>query len=414
MHCIKALWQAMIRHPAFRLRLTLLLYFSSALPFALLTEGIPVFLRERGYSLASIGLLSLLQLPWSLKVFLGPIVDRYLHPLAYIRLSLVGIILGELLLAKEMGHLPFASLFALLMVIATAAACQDLAIDGLFVRMWHGAEQPNDGNALRSGMYRLALIVGGGGAIVWASIGGWQQAILFHACCSCIILLACTRLTRIEPGTGVSFRQFMQELTVWLRKPGMSAVVLFIFLYRIGDFLMGAMVRPFWVDRGISLQDIGLANSGLGTLLSIAGTFAGNYYIQQTGLYRALWRIGLLQALTNLLYAGVAFYQGGKLTLYAIAGTESFAQGMGAVALLALVLTLCDNEHSATQHAGLLALLNLSRSAAGVLSGPMTEYMGYASFFALTFFLSLPAFALLPAIRTRLANTPRGLPTWMD
>ncbi|MEK7860218.1 MAG: hypothetical protein AAB284_02550, partial [Chloroflexota bacterium] len=54
-------------------------------------------------------------------------------------------------------------------------------------------------------------------------------------------------------------------------------------------------------------------------------------------------------------------------------------------------------RYAATQYAFLSALYGLSRAVAGGFSGYAAESLGFGAYFAATFVLALPAFALLPA-----------------
>jgi PAT family beta-lactamase induction signal transducer AmpG len=192
-----------------------------------------------------------------------------------------------------------------------------------------------------------------------------------------------------------------------LQRPGIVPVVLFILLFKLGDAAMGFMVKPFWVDAGFSATQIGLVSVQISLALSIAGGIAGGWFTDRFGIFRALWILGLLQALSNLGYAGVAtllpvgephLAPSGtqQALLYFASGVESFTGGLGTGAFLAFLMAIVDKRRSAAEYALLSSLFALSRSVAGVASGFGVEAMGYANYFLLTFFLSFPAYLLLP------------------
>ena len=80
----------------------------------------------------------------------------------------------------------------------------------------------------------------------------------------------------------------------------------FILIFKLGDASMGFMVKPFWVDAGFSATEIGLVSVNIGLALSIAGGLAGGWYTDRVGIFKALWVLGLFQALSNLGYAAAA------------------------------------------------------------------------------------------------------------
>lgn len=86
---------------------------------------------------------------------------------------------------------------------------------------------------------------------------------------------------------------------------------------------------------------------------------------------------------------------------------ESFTQGLGTAAFLALLMRLCDKEYAATQYALLSALFSLVRHLSGAASGWATDTLGYGPYFLYTAFLALPAFALLPWVGRRVATVEK-------
>ncbi|MES2090803.1 MAG: MFS transporter, partial [Pseudomonadota bacterium] len=156
-------------------------------------------------------------------------------------------------------------------------------------------------------------------------------------------------------------------------------------------------------------------NVGLG--LSIAGGLAGGWYVDRAGIFKGLWVLGLAQALSNLGYAAAAWYvphaapgadiaAGYQLAVYGASGLESFTGGLGTGAFLAFLMGITHKERATTEYAILSSIFAFSRAVAGWAGGLGVEQMGYATFFFLTFWLSFPAYLLLPAVRRMLESAP--------
>jgi PAT family beta-lactamase induction signal transducer AmpG len=111
--------------------------------------------------------------------------------------------------------------------------------------------------------------------------------------------------------------------------------------------------------------------------------------------------LGLVQALSGLVYWGTAVADSTKGLVVGAAYFESFAAGLGTSAYLAFLMSVCEKRYAATQFAVLSALLALTRWIAGDMSGELAGRLGYGNYFLLTFFLGLPAFALIPRLRQR-------------
>ncbi len=201
-----------------------------------------------------------------------------------------------------------------------------------------------------------------------------------------------------------------------LQRPAMGPVLLFILIFKLGDAAMGFMVKPFWVDAGFNAQEIGMVSVNIGLALSIAGGVAGGWITDRVGIFHALWSLGLCQAVSNLGYAWAASALplhpltaipfDHQLLLYAASGLESFTGGLGTAAFLAFLMSIVDRRRSAAEYALLSSVFALSRSVAGWAGGFGAESMGYAPYFLLTFFLSFPAFLLLPWVRRVLNGNP--------
>ncbi len=371
-----------------------LLYFAQGLPFGIFNDCIPVYLRAHGVGLAQIGFFSLLGLPWSVKVLWSPLVDRFGRFSAWIASALIALGLTFFLLPALDPSQPGALLLLLLLGLTIASATQDVAIDAYSIGLLEPREV-GTANGIRVTAYRVALIVGGGGIIALAETVAWSN--LFRAAGVLFFILACVSLLAPTPMKRTEERrQIIRPLATWLRRPAAPAVLLFVLLYKLGDAAMGPMVKPFWVDRGIGLLEIGTISTTLGVLATIGGALLGGWLTSRIGIFRALWILGLFQAVSNLIYAGVAYLDLARSAIYAASLFESFSAGLGTAAFLAFLMSICEREHAATQYALLSALFGLTRSVAGGFSGWGTEHLGYGAYFGVTFLLALPAYALLP------------------
>ena len=199
-----------------------------------------------------------------------------------------------------------------------------------------------------------------------------------------------------------------------LARPGMLAILLFILLFKLGDAAMGFMVKPFWVDAGFTNQQIGLVSVNLGLALSIAGGLLGGWYVDKAGIFRGLWVLGLWQALSNLGYAaaaaavpqgvpGVEIALAHQAMVYAASGLESFTGGLGTGAFLAFLMAITSRERATTEYAILSSIFAFSRAVAGWAGGIGAQELGYSTYFFLTFWLSFPAYLLLPQVKRMLA-----------
>ncbi len=390
-----------------------LLYFAEGFPFGLLFDAFPVYFRMHGMSLTEIGLLSVVGLPWTLKFLWAPLVDVVGSRRSWIVTcqGLLALDLGFLLFLDPTasGSLAWGGLIGL----AVLAATQDIAIDAYTIELLDQKEM-GPANGLRVSTYRVALIVAGGVFVGAAGLVGWQVAFLTAAVLLAILALISSRMPRTAQGlqgrpvtqswSAALTQGFLNPLTSLWRRPGVIAVLLFVLLFKLGDMALGPMARPFWVDREFTPLQIGMIPGTVGVVSTILGALLGGRLTRQWGLFRALWVLGIAQASSNLFYAVTAALPRSELLMYGASIVESFCGGLGTAPFLAFLMSLCDKRQAATQYALLSALFGLGRSLSGAFSGVLTQSVGYATYFTLTFFLAWPAFVLLPWVRIWIAQ----------
>jgi PAT family beta-lactamase induction signal transducer AmpG len=304
---------------------------------------------------------------------------------------------------------PSLPLWICLMSLAFLAASQDIAIDAYTIGVLEKQEM-GIANGVRISSYRVALLLAGG---VFVALGGWigwrlafSLAAFVLALCS---LMSLSLPRAVVHGNPDRERPLLQPLRDLLQRPRARRVLLFILLYNLGDTAMGPMVRPFWVDRGLSTTEIGLITGSIGLAATITGALLGGLFTTRLGVFRGLWFLGIWQAVSNLGYAAVArLPQTGHWGVYGASIVESFCGGLGSAAFLAFLMSVCSKRWAATQYAILSALFNIPGLLFGSLSGWAATRLGYSTYFALTFFLALPAYVFI--FDTRGWGPPEDIP----
>ena len=371
------------------------LAFASGFPFGLINEALPVYLRSRGANLVDVGLVAAATFPWTFKFLWAPVLDRtgtrkqWIAGCLILLALLIPLIAG--VDAAQQGQL----FFILIVLAVTLSATQDVAIDAFTIQATPRA-QLGIANSVRIGAYRAAMLVSGGALIWLAGRQGWQAA--FTAATVVTALLAAAAL--FIPGTGQVRPPAGQSLWLPLRslliRRGIGWVLAFALLFKLGDAAMDPMTRPFWVDRGFSLEEIGAVLTTGRMIATVSGAVLGGYLTSRWGMRTALWSLGLLQAVSNLGYWLAAAATPSKALMIGAALFENFSGGMGTAAFVAYLMSVCEPRFAATQYALLSALLALTRAIVGPIAGSLTERFGYAAFFLFTFVLALPGFVLLP------------------
>jgi PAT family beta-lactamase induction signal transducer AmpG len=388
-----------------KLGVVALLYFIQGAPAAILWEVLPVYLRLHGVSLRAIGGLRLLELPYSLKVFWSPLVHRYGDRRAWVMACMLGI--AAILMALPFVDVAAVGLIVLLLIFAltTLSATQDVAIDSYSVGLI-SREEEGAANGVRASAYRVALVFAGGGIVFLAALLEWNTLFTLASLLFVILALAVLAIPRLSLPEQAR-EHWLQGFMGWAGTWRVIPLVLFVLTYKLGEFAIGPMVKPFWVDYGKSIWpvreelmfQIGLFPTTLGIILSIAGALAGGAFISRYGIFHGVWFLGLLQAVSNLGYSAVEWMNLGRFGLYGASMFESLSGGLGTAAFLAFLMNVCQKEHATVQYAFLSSIFSLTGRLVGGISGLGAERYGYGNYFAITFLLSLPAYLFLPWVK---------------
>ncbi len=381
-----------------------MLGFASGLPLALSDSTMQAWLTKAGVDIATIGMFSLVGLPYVFKFVWAPLVDRFQFGWPGRRrdwILLCQLALAVLLAAAGLGNLASGALGLLGLValmIAFMSATQDIAIDAYRTEVLTERER-GFGAAVSVTGYRVAMLVSGAGALLMADQIGFATTYLVMA--AIVLFGVLTTLLGPPVATDVAQPASLQAAVVgplqnFFTREAALSLLLLVFLYKLGDAFAGRLTTTFLLrELGFTLTDVGAINKGLGLVASIVGALYGGALMYRLGLYRSLLLFAWLQAVTNFGFLGLALIERSYAALIVVIGLENLTGGMGTAAFVALLMAICDRRFTATQFAMLTAVASLGRVFAGPPSGYLVEAIGWAGFFALTFAVALPAIVLL-------------------
>jgi PAT family beta-lactamase induction signal transducer AmpG len=399
-----------------RVAVIFLLGFSSGLPLALTSGTLQAWMTVSGVDLATIGIFTLVGLPYTWKFLWAPLMDRFVPPwlgrrrgwIVTMQLALMGAIaaMGSL----DPANTPWA-LAALAVVVAFTSASQDVVFDAYRTDVLKPAER-GAGAAVSVLGYRLAMLVSGALALIIADRIGWQQTYWFMAGLMGLAVLA--TLWGPEPEGDIQPPRTLAEAVVeplreFFSRHGAWGLLLLIVLYKLGDAFAGSLTTAFLI-RGVEFTptEVGAINKGMGLIATLFGVVAGGALMAKLGLFRSLMVFGILQAISNLTFMWLAATGKDYGLMVLAVGFENLAGGMGTAAFVALLMSMCDHRFTASQYALLSALAAVGRVYVGPSSGYLVEAVGWTTFFGFTFLAALPGLLLLWLMRERLESLGRA------
>lgn len=383
-----------------------LLGFSSGLPASLTASTLQAWFTDSGINLHTIGAVTLLVIPYSFRFLWSPLFDYVRIPgfdrrrgwLFFLQFALIIAIIWMAFITPEQL---FASTQVPLLMIAgfiTAflSSSQDIVINAYQTEILPKEEQGLGASIYVTG-WRIGAIVSGALALILASQFGWQQTYLFMAGLIGLGIMG----TAIAPKSQefkqnaitlidaviTPFKEFIERL-------GWKTALIFLSLiitYKAGDALALALNTTFLMRHiGFDLATLGYINKTVSLFAALMGGIVAGLLMTRMTLYRSLIIFGFIQGLANLCYAGMAYYGKSLILLVFSAFTENFCSGMGTIALMALIMSLCNKHYTATQFALLSAIAFLARTFVGPVAAQMVDILGWLQFFIWCFILSLP------------------------
>ena len=372
------------------------LYFSEGLPYGIVKEFVPMALRFRGVDLTSIGLLNSVGIAWTLKFLWSPLVDEFGTYRRWIAGAVIAIAIA--LLGMSLSSIPSTFFYTFVAMLALASATQDIAVDAFTIRATPD-QFLGPINSVRVTAYRIALTSPGILALIAQRLG-WEMAFRVAAIAPiAIFVLVSSRASEASRGTPTAKTNFIAALKHWLLRPQAGLLLAVAFTFRLCEFAVVSMIKPYWVDRGYTPAEIGTITSIVGVIVSIISAIAGGFIVARIGIYASLLWLGAMQCLSNIGYALVATFNSGRWSIYAAAIGENIGYGLGTAAFLAFLMSICDRDRAATEYALLSAAYGLTGTIMASASGWLAKHAGYSLYFWLTVLLGIPPLLMIPFIR---------------
>ena len=389
---------------------------ASGFPNQITESALQAWLKDAGVSLTTIGVMSYVALPYLLKFLRAPLIDRYPLPWlgrrrGWILAMQVALALTIALFALQNPAVALTPISACAVAIVFFSATQDIAYDAWRTDVSLPSERGLAAAATNLG-YRSAAWIASAVALVVADHFGWRPAFLILA----VVMLLFCGATILAPTTHNTYqpRSLRESVVAPLKEllgtPNAVTLIAVVLLFKIGDAFANKLFTPFMMDVGFSKTEIALIVKGLFTASSLAGSVLGGVLMVRLGLLRSMLAFGVLQAVSNLLYCALALAGRNYPIMAAAVVIEHVAGAMGGIALVALIMALCDVRYSAFQYALLSALALLPRYSLGYPAGWVADHGGWYGYFVVSFALAFPGLIMVWLNRREVdaLDRPRG------
>ncbi len=392
-----------------KMLLMLVLGFASGMPLALTGSTLSAWLVTEGVDIQTIGLYSLVGLPYAFKFLWSPLMDRYVPPFLGRRRGWMMITqLALIATICTMGFFNPGSMPVLIATIAVAlaffSASQDIVLDAYRTEYLKPEERGAGAGVWIMG-YRIAILVSGAVALILSDYLSWKTVYIIMGLTmsiGCIATLLSPEPLKLNPGIErIEPPKSLHDAIVlpfveFFKRPGALEILLFIILYKLGDVAASQMTTPYILKYiGFSRTELGAIYKGFGMAATIAGTLVGGAIMTKWTMKMSLFVFGVLQGISTLIFIILEFTGREIWALGLVIGVENFSGGMGTAAYTALLMGLCNQKFTATQYALLSSLMAVSRYITGAPTGYLADAVGWVMFFVICTALALPGLFLL-------------------
>jgi PAT family beta-lactamase induction signal transducer AmpG len=215
---------------------------------------------------------------------------------------------------------------------------------------------------------------------------------------------------------NISVMRFSHKLTAWLLATLVApiqefferngkhlaiSILLFIFLFKLGEAYLGRMSIVFYREVGFTNSDIAYYSKMINWATTIIFSLIGSVFTIRYGILKGLFIGGIAMASSNLLFAVMAIVGPDKLLFAFTVFVDGFTSAWGSVAFVALLSVLCNKTFTASQYALMVSLGTFGRVMLGSYSGIIVDWLdgNWALFFVLTAFMVIPSLIFLYSIR---------------
>ena len=382
---------------------------ASGVPNQVTESALQAWLKDVHVSNAQIGIFSYVAIPYLLKFLWAPLVDRYALPGLGRRRGWM--LLSQVLLAVAIAVLAFQDPASSLVGISACAlgivflsATQDIVIDAYRTDVATPAERGPAVTASTVG-YRSAAYIAPAIALVTADYAGWRPALLVLAAMMAlfaVVTVFAKEPERRSPSPATLRESIVEPLRTMLGTPGAASLLALVMLFKLGDAFSLKLFTPFMMDVGFSKTEIGVVIKIIWVAAAVGGSILGGVWMVRLGLLRAMLTFGVMQALSNLAYFALAVAGKNYPVMYLAVTVEHLTHAMGNVAVVALMMSLCDTRFSAFQYALLSTLSQLPRYGLGWPAGWVADHAGWPSYYVVSFLLGVPGLLAVWLLRDRI------------
>jgi len=375
------------------------LYIAQSIPMSFFSTVIPVIMRQEKYSLESIGLLQLIKLPWIFKFLWAPIIDNISRSTKQIRSTIIISEIFYAIVILSIGLFDLQTDFELIiifMVVAfVASATQDIAVDIFAIHVLNPSER-GFGNSMQSAGSFTGTLFGTGILLIAYYYFGWTDLlILLSLFVVFAIIPALIYRKDLNIETDNKTRITVSEIYRFFSGQNKHKRILVLIFYYSGIIGILSMLKPFLVDLGYNIKQIGFMSGIFGTSIATISSLTGGYIIKKTGRKTAMYVFPIASLLAALWFWIMTYSVPSLVTVYIGIGLLWGSYGLSTVAIYTSSMDIVRKGCEGTDFTIQIVITHLSSLLIAVMSGKIGDMAGYRGLFGLEIILCLITMLIL-------------------
>ena len=373
------------KEKTFNLATFFCLYIAQTIPMSFFSTVIPVMMRQENFTLSAIGLLQLIKLPWIVKFLWSPIVDRHTATTGDYKRWIFSSELIYAILIFSVAMLDFKADFytilTLIIISFVASATQDIATDALAVLSFSRKDKSMVNSMQSMGSFGGSMVGSGVLLLLFHQIG-WNSLL------PCLAVFVLVMLLPLFFNKGIQItpklpqqRAKKADVLYFFTQRGIWKQIGFLFLYYSGLIGTLAMVRPWLVDLGYSVKEIGMMSGVAGTFVGFISAFAGGMIIRKMGRWRARILFSVFVLMATLYFVGLSYTQPTTPLLYGGIFLLWGSYGMATIVVYTTAMDCVRPGREGTDFTIQTVITHLSGMIMAILSGRIADMTGYHGLF---------------------------------
>lgn len=375
------------------------LYIAQSIPMSFFSTVVPVIMRQEKYSLVSIGLFQLVKLPWIFKFLWAPMIDNKARTTKQLRNWILFSELFYAIVILSIGLFDLQTDFKLIVILMImafiASATQDIAVD-IFAILQLKPGERSLGNSMQSAGSFVGSLFGTGILLIAYYYFGWTNLLILLA--TFVVFAVVPLLLYRKPlhnESETKQRVSFVEIYRFFAEKGKHKRVLILVFYYSGIIGILAILKPYLVDLGYNVKQIGFMSGIFGTSIAALSALAGGFIVRKTGRTLSMYLF-----LSASLVAAVWFWFMTRTTpslpaIYTGIGLLWGAYGLSTVAIYTTSMDIVRKGREGTDFTLQIVITHLSSLIIAVLSGKIGDIVGYRGLFAIEALLCLITFIVL-------------------